>query len=170
MSGKSVLGVLVTMVGVAGLVLMTRPLLLADKVLADEQGGALKNEVKRDGKQRSISVDVVIEEVDLAANTVTARSTLYVIPPHDDVGGMVFMTGTSDSHKDQATKYVRLPVMPPAKLREKKPKVGQLAKLRLDLLEQDSTFTFVVVGIDEITGPERIGVNGLDAPVTNDEK
>ena len=73
------------------------------------------------------------------------------------------MTGTTGSRKDQATKYVRLPVMPEADLKKKKPKAGLHAILRLKMLRQGA---LVVVGIEEFTGAERIGVEGLDAPST----
>ncbi len=66
---------------------------------------------------------------------------------------------------DKATKYVRLPVMPEAKLKERKPKAGLHAILRLEMLRQAS---LVVVGIEEFTGAERIGVEGLDAPGTKE--
>lgn len=164
MFGKTLLGVLVMVVGVAGLILPTQPLPAADRISGDENGKAKDRKPRNDGKRKPISVDVVVEEVNLSANTITARSTLHVIPPHDNVGGVVYATGTTDAHKDQATKYVRLPVMPQAKLTKNKPKVGQRAILRLELLQQGSGFALVVVGIDEFTGLERIGVNWLDAP------
>lgn len=151
MSGKTILGVAVTLIGVVGLILLT----------TNEKGK------EKDGKQNTIHVDAVIEAVDVSANTVTARSTLYVIPPHDNVGGAVFEAGSTDSHKDNATKYVRLPVMPQTELVEKKPQVGQRVILRLELLQQGSHVALVVTGIEEFTGVERIGVDWLDAPGTN---
>ena len=107
----------------------------------------------------------MIEEVDYSANTITARGTIHVVPPHDKVGGQVSMTGTTGSHKDKATKYVHLPVMPEANLKDKKPKAGLHAILRLAILRQGS---LVVVGIEKFTGAERIGVEWLDAPGTKE--
>jgi len=158
MGGIIVLGVVVMMVGVvlAGLTLLTQTLSAAERISPTEKERTKEN--KKDG----ICVDVVIEEVDFSTNTITARSTVYIIPPHDNVGGAVFKTGTTDSHQDKATKYVRLPVMPQAKLTEKKPKAGQHAILRLELLQQG----LVVVGIEAFTGLERIGVDWPDAPRT----
>jgi RNA polymerase sigma factor (sigma-70 family) len=133
--------------------------------------GKAKGEGVQKGKtQTGISVDVVIEEVDRSANTVTARSTLYVRPPHGNVGGLVFSTGTTGSHDDKVTKYVRLPVMPQAKLSEKKTKAGDHVILRLELLQENSCLTLTVVGIEEFTDLERIGVNSLDAPSTKGDK
>src|SRR5262245_51033342 len=156
MGGMIVLGVVVMMVGVvlAGLTLLTQTLPAAERISPAEK------ESSKENKKDSICVDVVLEEVDFSANTITARSTVYFIPPHDNVGGAVFKTGTTDSHQDKATKYVRLPVMTQAKLTEKKPKAGQHAILRLELLQQG----LVVVGIEAFTGLERIGVDWPDAP------
>jgi hypothetical protein len=159
MSGRIIVGVMVVLVGVrlAGLTLPTKSLPAAERISPAEKKWAKQNEMDRN------CVDVVIEEVDFSANTITARGTIYVVPPHKKVGGQVSMTGTTGSHKDQATKYVRLPVMPEANLKEKKPKAGMHAILRLEMLRQGS---LVVVGIEEFTGPERIGVEWLDAPRT----
>ena len=90
MGGRIVLGVVVVMVGVvlAGLTLPTRTLPAAERISPAEKERAKEN------KKDSICVDVVIEEVDFSANTLTARGTVHVVPPHDNVGGHVFMTGT----------------------------------------------------------------------------
>jgi hypothetical protein len=159
MGGRIVLGVVAVMVGVAlaGLPLPTQTLPAAERIAPAEKERAKGN--KKDG----ICVDVVIEAVDFSANTITARGTIHVVPPHDNVGGQVSMTGTTGPHKDKATKYVRLPVMPEANLKDKKPKAGLHAILRLEMLRQGS---LVVVGIEGLTGAERIGVEWLDAPGT----
>jgi hypothetical protein len=159
MGGKIILGVVTVMVGVvlAGLTLRTQTL-----PAAEGNSPAEKEKAKENSKD-SICVDVVIEEVDFAANTITARGTIHVVPPHDNVGGVVFMTGTTDAHMDKATKYVRLPVMPEARLKDRNPKAGMHAILRLEMLRQGS---LVVVGIEEFAGLERIGVDSLDAPGT----
>jgi hypothetical protein len=158
MGVRIVLGIVVMMVGIVlpGLTHPTQTLPAAERISPAEKGRS------KGKKKDSICVDVVIEEVDFSANTITARSTVYIVPPHDNVGGAVFKTGTTDSHQDKATKYFRLPVMPQAKLTEKKPKAGQHAILRLELLHQG----LVVDGIEAFTGLERIGVDWLDAPRT----
>src|SRR5262245_14986316 len=158
MGGRIVLRAVAVMAGVvfAGLTLPTQTPPAAERLSPAEKERAKKN------KQDSICVEVVIEEVDLSANTITARGTIHVVPPHDNVGGLVFMAGTTDG-QDKATKYVRLPVMPEANLKGRKPKAGLHAILRLKMLLQGS---LVVVGIEEFTGAERIGVEGLDAPGT----
>lgn len=133
---------------------------------AEPVAPAEKSEAKQ-GRKDGVCIDVVIEDVDLSANTITAVSTVYVLPPHDNVGGQVSMTGTTNSHRDRATKYVRLPVMPEARIRKKNPKAGMHAILRLELLRHGA---LVVVGIEEFTEVERLGVDWLDAPgATNDE-
>lgn len=159
MGSRIVLGVVAVMVGVvlAGLTLLTQTLPAAGRMSPAEKERAKEN------KKDSISVDVVIDEVDFSANTITARGTIHVVPPHDNVGGQVFMTGTTGSHMDKATKYVRLPVMREANLKDKKLKAGLHAILRLEMLRQGS---LVVVGIEEFTGAERIGVEWIDAPGT----
>jgi hypothetical protein len=158
MGGRTVRGFVVMLVGIVavGLALPTRTL-----PAAKQTSPAEKAKAKEDKK--GISLDVVIEEVDFSANTITARATIHVLPPHDHVGGQVSMTGTTGVRQDQATKYVRLPVMPEARLKDKKPKPGLHAILRLEMLRQGS---LVVVGIEEFTGVERIGVDWLDAPGT----
>jgi hypothetical protein len=161
-SGTS-LGVVVVLIGVvAAVVTLPKQTLPA----AEHISRAAKQMAKEDNKD-GIRVDVVIEEVDLAASTITATAAIHVVPPHDNVGGQVFFTGTTDGHKDQATKFVHLPVMPQANLKERKPKAGMHAILRLDMLRQGS---LVVVGIEEFTGTERIGVEWLDAPGSTDGK
>src|SRR5262245_49519083 len=90
MGGMIVIGVVVMMVGVvlAGLTLLTQTLPAAERISPAEK------ESSKENKKDSICVDVVIEEVDFSANTITARGTVHVVPPHDNVGGHVFMTGT----------------------------------------------------------------------------
>jgi hypothetical protein len=160
MGGRIVLGVVAVVVGVvfAGTALRTQTLPAAERLSPAERERA------KGSKKGGICVDVVIEEVDLAANTITARATHYVVPPHGHVGGAVFVTGTTGPpHKGKATRFVRLPVMPEANLKGKKPKAGLRAVLRLEMLRPGS---LVVVGIEELTGAERIGVEWLDAPGT----
>ena len=130
---------------------------LEEKEKAKEANDKKENKDKKD----ALYVDVVIDEVDFSANAITARATIHVMPPHDNVGGRVLMLGTTDSIEMYVTKFVRLPVMPEANLKDKKPKAGQRAILRLEMSQQGS---LVVVGIEEFTGLERIGVNWLDAP------
>lgn len=112
-------------------------------------------------KKPAIAVDVVIEDVDRSANTITARATNYVVPPQGNVGGAVFMVGTTGSpHKEKATRFVRLPVMPEANIKNEKVKAGLRAILRLEVMRCGP---LVVVGIEESTGPEKVGVEWLDA-------
>jgi hypothetical protein len=113
-----------------------------------------------------ITFDVVLEEVDLAANTISARATAYVFPPHGQVGGSVSMRGTMDgSDLGKATKLVRLPVMPEANL--KRLQAGTHAILQLGVIRQGA---LVVVGIEEFAGAERIGIDWLDAPRPKDKE
>lgn len=160
MKGKTVLGVVVVMVVVAagGMTLLSQAVPAAERASSDKEAKAKKDK----GKKDAIAVDVVIEEVDLSANTITARATTHVVPPHGRVGGAVFMMGTTDSpHKDKAMEFVRLPVMPEARIQDKKLKAGLHAILRLEMMRPGS---LVVVGIEEFRGLERIGVDWLDAP------
>jgi len=161
MGGRIVLGVVAVMVGVV----LARLVLPAQALPAAERLSPAEKERAKETKKGSIRVGVVIEEVDFSANTITARATQYVVPPRGNVGGAVFMMGTTDGHKDKATRYIRLPVMPEANLKGKKPKAGLHAILRLEMLRQGS---LVVVGIEERTGAERIGVEWLDAPGTKE--
>lgn len=116
----------------------------------------------------TMSVDVVLEEVDLTGNTISARATTYVVPPHGQVGGAVFMRGALDApDKNKATRLVRLPVMPEAKIKEKALQAGAHAILHLGVSRQG---VLVVVGIDKFSGPERIGVDWLDTPRTKDKE
>lgn len=126
------------------------------------------DETKATPENSIITLDVVLEEVDLAANTISARTTTYVVPPHGQVGGSVFTMGTLDTpDKDKATRLARLPVMPEANLKEKKLEAGTHAILQLDVLRQG---VLVVVGIDEFGAAERIGIDWLDAPGTKDKE
>ena len=126
------------------------------------------DETKATTENSVITLDVVLEEVDLAANTISARATNYVVRPHGQVGGSVFTMGTLDTpDKDKATRLVRLPVMPEANLKEKKLEAGTHAILQLGVIRQGA---LVVAGIDEFGGAERIGIDWLDAPRTNDKE
>ena len=145
----------------------TRLILPTQMLPAAARSSPAEKEKAKEDRKDSICVDVLIEEWDLSANTITATATIHVVPPHDNVGGQVYMSGTTGSHKNKATKYVRLPVMPEANLKEKKLKAGLHAILRLEMLRQGS---LVVVGIEEFTWAERIGVEWLDAPGTKEIK
>ena len=115
-----------------------------------------------------ITLDVVLDEVDLAANTISARTTTYVVPPHGQVGGSVLTMGTLDTpDKDKATRLVRLAVMPEANLKEKKLEAGTHAILQLGMIRQGA---LVVARIDEFGGAERIGIDWLDASRTKDKE
>lgn len=120
--------------------------------------------VKQNEKKATISVDVVLEDLNRSANTISARSTAYVVPPHGDVGGVVHIDGTTDSpRKEKATRFVNLPVMPSANLKDTKLKAGHHAILRLEVLPQGA---LVVVGVEAFSGVEKIGVEFLEAPGT----
>jgi hypothetical protein len=150
-------------VGIAAAVLA----LATHAIPAAEQTTLAPKTKAAQGKKDGVCIDVMIEDVDLSANTITAVSTVYVVPPHDNVGGQMFMTGTTGSHRNQATEFVRLPVMPEARLWKENPKAGMHAILRLELLRHGA---LVVVGIEEFTEAERIGIDWLDAPgATNGE-
>jgi hypothetical protein len=159
MPTKILLGITATMVGVFVAAATLRP----QTVPAAERVSLSEEKTADGGKQDSIGVDVVIDEVDLSAGTISATSTVHVIPPHDNVGEQVLVIGTTGSHMDKATKYLRLPVMPEAKLKQMKPSAGMHAMLRLKMLPQGA---LAVVGIEEFTGVERIGIEWLDAPGT----
>ena len=165
MNGKTVLGVVVLLVGVAvvGITLLPQTVPAAERASPDEEAKAKKGKDKKD----TIAVDVVLEEVDFSANTITARATTYVVPPHGSVGGSVFMMGTTDSNKDKATKFVRLPVMSEANIKGKKLKAGLHVILQLEMMRQGA---LVVVGIEEFRGLEKVGVDWLDAPGTKGGK
>lgn len=161
MNRKSILGVAAVLVGVvAGGMMLLRDNPAVQRALAEEETQG----TKRECDEGTITVDVVIEDVDVSAHTITARATTYVIPPHDNVGGAVFTLGTTDSpHNEKATQFVRLPVMPAADI--KTAKQGLHAVLHLEVR---SPGYLVVTGIDEFQGLERIGVDSLDAPGTED--
>jgi hypothetical protein len=159
MKGKPIIGVALVIAGVAAVGMTLRPHAVpaAERASPKEDAKVGKDE----DKKHAIAVDVVIEEVDLAANTITARSTTYIVPPRGNVGGAAFMMGTMDSpHKEKATKFVRLPVMPEANIKNKKVETGLHMILQLQLMRRGS---LVVVGIEEFTGPENVGVEWLDA-------
>ena len=155
----------IAVVGLAAVGLALQP-----QVSAAERAacGKRAKATKAKDKNNAMTVDVVLEEVDLAANTISARATTYCVPPHDQVGGAVFSMGTLDTpDKDKATRLVRLPVMPEAKIKKKGLQAGAHAILHLGVSRQGA---LVVVGIDKFSGPERIGVDWLDAPRTKDKE
>lgn len=153
MSGKIGFGFAVGIIGVVAAGLLLR---------AADPAAPTKAE-----KKCALTVDVVIDEVDLDAHTITATGTIHVVPPHDNVGGQIMFTGTTGSRKDQAPRYLRLPVMPAAKIAGKKPKAGLHAILTLEMIRPGC---LTVVGIEEFNEAERIGVESLDAPGTKTGK
>ncbi len=163
MHGRIVLGAgLIMAVSVAAAIpIVARAIPAAEQTAPDQQT------VAKQTRKSEVCIDVVIENVDFSANTITAVSTVYVLPPRGTVGGQMFMTGTTGSHRKRVTEFVRLPVMPEARLQKKKPKAGMHAILRLELLRPGA---LVVVGIEEFKHAERLGIESLDAPgTTNDE-
>jgi hypothetical protein len=166
MRGKPIfcfVAVAMTGFAIAGVIIVAQVVSAAERAFPKADA---KAEEGKDNKS-AIAVDVVIEDVDLSAKTITARATNYVIPPHGNVGGAVFMMGTTDSHKEKVTKFVRLPVMPEGDITNKKVKVGLHAILRLAMMRRGS---LVVVGIEELSGPEKVGVQWLDATGTGTGK
>jgi hypothetical protein len=160
-----IVAAIITVVGLAAVGLALLPQLSAAERASC---GKRAKGTKAKDKNNAIAVDVVLEEVDLAANTISARATTYLVPPHGGVGGAVFSMGTLDTpDKDKATRLVRLPVMPEAKLKGKGLQAGAHAVLHLSASRQG---TLVVVGIDRSSELERIGVDWLDAPRTKDKK
>jgi hypothetical protein len=117
--------------------------------------------VKGDTEQprsAAIAFDVTVEEVDLARNTLTATSYCHVIPPSGRAGGAVFFGNLPPGAKP--ARYERLPVMPEAGLKEKGLRRGMRATLRLAIVKGAA----VVVRVEPVTDPERLGIDWLDAP------
>ncbi|MBV9125175.1 MAG: hypothetical protein JO112_17605 [Planctomycetes bacterium] len=137
--------------------------------LAEEHSSSSRQAEPKEANSRKnlITIEVVLEDVDLAANTVTARAVAYVIPPHDRVGGAVFLGADLLPPGAKATRFSHLPVMPQAQLQAKGLKAGMRATLRVEVIPPG---TLVVVGIDKFLGVERIGVEWLDAPAPNHGK
>jgi hypothetical protein len=119
--------------------------------------------VPGDGGERrggaALTFEVVVEDVDVAGNTITARAYRHVIPPSGSTGGAVYSGHLPPGAKP--SRYERLPVMPQAGLKNKGLRPGMRATLRMDTAEGAA---LVVVGIERADGPERVGVDWLDAP------
>jgi hypothetical protein len=107
----------------------------------------------------ALTFDVVVEEVDLAGNSITARSYCHVIPPSGSTGGALYCGHLPPGAKP--SRYERLPVMPQARLKGKGLRPGMRATLRLDTVKGAA---LVVVGVERAAEPERVGVDWLDAP------
>jgi hypothetical protein len=107
----------------------------------------------------ALTFDVVVEEVDLVGNTITAKSYCHVIPPSGSTGGAVY-SGTLPPGAKPA-RYERLPVMPGAGLKDKGLRPGMRATLQVDLVKGAA---LVVIGVERPVEPERVGIDWLDAP------
>jgi hypothetical protein len=107
----------------------------------------------------ALTFDVVVEEVDLVGNTLTARSYPYVIPPSGSAGGAVYSGHLPPGAKP--ARYERLPVMPEAGLKDKGLRPGARATLRVGTVKGAA---LVVVGVEPAAEPERVGIDSLDAP------
>jgi hypothetical protein len=105
----------------------------------------------------ALAFDVVVEEVDLAGRTLTARSYCHVIPPSGSTGGAVYSGLLPPGAKP--ARFERLPVLPEAGLKDKRLRPGMRATLRLHTVKG----AVVVVGVERVAGPERVGVDWLDA-------
>jgi hypothetical protein len=110
-------------------------------------------------RSAALTFDVVVEDVDLVGNTITARSYCHVNPPSGSIGGVVYSGCLPPGAKP--TRYERLTVMPGAGLKDKGLRPGMRATLRLDIVKSAAV---VVVGVERPVEPERIGIDWLDAP------
>jgi hypothetical protein len=104
-----------------------------------------------------LAVEVVLEQVDVAAGTVTATACDFVIPPKGSAGGAVFV----GHQREKATRFERLPVMSEAKLDSRGLRTGDRVILRLGVVSRGA---LAVVGMEQASAIERIGVEWLDAP------
>src|SRR5262245_23418647 len=102
---------------------------------ADERPGRGKPSDSGRGGPRAggLRLDVVLEDVDLAGNTLTARASSHVIPPSGSAGGVVCFGHLPPGAK--AARYERLPVMPEAGLKRKGLRAGMRVTLRLDTVK-----------------------------------
>lgn len=107
----------------------------------------------------ALTFDVVVEDVDLVGNTVTARSYCHVIPPSGSTGGAVYSGHLPPGAKP--ARYERLPVMPGTALKDKGLRPGVRATLRVDIVKGAA---LVVVGVERPAEPERVGIDWLHAP------
>ena len=122
-------------------------------------GGAAPPPPRTVAESGRLTLDVVLEGVDLAGNTLTARPYCQVVPPSGTTGGMVYTGHQPPGVK--ATKYERLPVMPEAGLQGKGLRPGMWVTLRLGVLEGGA---LVVLAVEENRGCQRVGINSIDAP------
>lgn len=151
----------VVLVGIVSVQLMlATPSPLAAACIARAVKSPANKAPAKPAQRECMRLDVMLDEVDYTANTITASATVHVVAPQETVGGQVATTGSTRSHQEQVAKYVRLPVMPEARLQQKHPAAGQHAILHLAMQRG----ALVVVGIEQFTGVERIGVDWLDAP------
>src|SRR5262245_37890892 len=107
----------------------------------------------------ALTFEVVVEEVDLNGNTLTARAYRHVNPPNGTTGGAVYSGHLPPGAKP--SRYERLPVMPQAGLKDKGLRPEMRATLRMDTVKGAA---LAVVGIERADGPERVGIDWLDAP------
>lgn len=129
-------------------------LALASADTPDCQG--LKSEVV--SKIAALTFDVVVEDVDLLGNTITAKSCCHVIPPSGSTGGAVYSGHLPPDAKP--ARYERLPVVPEARLKDKAMPPGVRATLRVDIRKG----AMMVVGVEPSSNLERVGIDWLDAP------
>jgi hypothetical protein len=131
---------------------------------ADERAGAAAKGGPDQGgpKTGGLTLDVVLEDVDLAGNTLTARAYHHVIPPSGSAGGVVYSGHLPPGAKP--ARYERLPVMPKADLKNRTLRPGMRVTLRLEVTRGGAP---VVTGAERNSEPERVGIDWLDAPATN---
>jgi hypothetical protein len=110
-------------------------------------------------KSAGLLLHVVLEEIDLVGKTLTARPFSHVIPPSGSTGGAVYNGCAPPGAK--AARYVRLPILPEARLQSKRLRTGMWVTLRLRVVEGGA---LVVVAAEETREPARVGINYIDAP------
>lgn len=130
---------------------------------ADERARpGIKREAARERPRSAVlTFDVVVEDVDLVGNTITARSYCHVIPPSGSTGGAVYSGSLPLGAKP--ARYERLPVMPEVGLKDMGLRLGMRATLRLEIVKSAA---LVVVGVERRVEPERVGIDWLDAPAS----
>jgi hypothetical protein len=126
----------------------------ADKTSIEQNGPPVEDQQKKSG----LTIDVVLESIDLEANTLSVKAYHHVIPPTEKAGGSVNVGNTPAGVKE--TRYERLPVMPAAGMKDLKLRSGMHVILRLDTIKGGAV---AVVEVTVPTEPERIGVDWLDA-------
>jgi hypothetical protein len=110
-------------------------------------------------KTIGLTLDVILEEVDVAGKTLSARPYTHVIPPSRATGGAAYSGCLPPGAKP--TRYDRLPVMPEVGLQGKGLRPGMWITLRLGVMEGGA---LVVLAADENRGLQRVGINSIDAP------